>query len=292
MRQYHHRPATHDDIPAIHALVAECETQLHGHPQTDTDAIAADLARTGLQPQTDTRLIHHHDGTLAARAWVHRRSEIDVHPDHRGRGLGTALLQWAETRARETGATEITQTIADNDHEAIGLLKAHSYQGKITSWLLEISHGDPAPPPPGITVRPYHTGDAHAVHQLLEDAFDEWQQRRKPYAEWARHTVERITFAPALSPIALHGNHIIGAVIALDDPANPDGYIDRIAVHPTHRRQGIARHLLHHTFAAFRQRGKPTTTLWTHSDTGALDLYQAIGMTVRRGATVYHKELP
>ena len=292
MHQYHHRPATHADIPAIHALVAACETALHGHPETDPDAIAADFARTGLRMETDTRLIHDENGILAARAWVNRRSEIDVHPDHRGRGLGTALLAWAETRARETGAKQITQTLADSDQAAVELLTAHGYQGKVTSWLLEntAEAGNP-PPPPGITLRPYQPGDAHTLHQLLEDAFDEWQQRRKPYEEWARHTIERTTFAPAMSPVALHHNRIVGAVIALDDPQSPDGYVDRIAVHADRRHQGIARHLLLHTFEAFRRHGKPATTLWTHSDTGALTLYQHIGMTVRRSSTVYRKEL-
>jgi N-acetylglutamate synthase-like GNAT family acetyltransferase len=35
MRQYHQRAATHADIPAIHTLVAACETTLHGHPETE-----------------------------------------------------------------------------------------------------------------------------------------------------------------------------------------------------------------------------------------------------------------
>jgi mycothiol synthase len=291
MRQYHHRPATHADLPAIHHLVTACETHLHGRPNTDPDAIAADFARTGLHLDTDTRLIHHHDGTLAARAWVNRRCEIDVHPHHRRQGLGTALLHWAENRARETGTPHLTQTIADNDHEATALLKAHAYHPNVTSWLLQTTHSDQAPPPPGITVRPYHPADAHTIHQLLEDAFDEWQQRRKPYPEWARQTIQRTTFAPAMSPVALHGRHIIAAVIALDDPHNPDGYIDRLAVHPDHRGNGIARHLLHTSFETFRRHGKPTTTLWTHSDTGALGLYHGIGMTVRRSSTVLHKDL-
>jgi len=32
---------------------------------------------------------------------VNRRSEVDVHPEHRGRGLGSALLAWAEARATD-----------------------------------------------------------------------------------------------------------------------------------------------------------------------------------------------
>lgn len=39
--------------------------------------------------------------------------------------------------------------------------------------------------------------------------------------------------------------------------------------------------MLQHTFRTFYQQGKRTSTLWTHSDTGALSFYERIGMTVR-----------
>src|SRR3712207_7256319 len=50
----------------------------------------------------------------------------------------------------------------------------------------------------GVTVRPFRPGDERAAHRLTEDAFGAWQKRRKPYAEWARLTVDRTDFAPAL----------------------------------------------------------------------------------------------
>jgi hypothetical protein len=106
----------------------------------------------------------------------------------------------------------------------------------VTAWRLEIAMPtEPAvpEPPAGITVRSFQPGDEGAAYQLTEDAFDEWQERRKSYQEWARLTVERATFAPSLR----------------------------------------------------------TCTLWTHSDTGALSLYERLGMTVRHSSTVYRKAL-
>ena len=122
---------------------------------------------------------------------------------------------------------------------------------------------------------------------------DEWQQRRKPYAEWARLTVGRTTFAPWASPLAFEGDRLVGAVLSLDtgDPDGGEGYVERVAVRRDHRDRGIARLLLREAFRAFYLQGRRSCVLWTHSDTGALALYERIGMTVRRSSTVYGKPL-
>ncbi|MGW8401279.1 N-acetyltransferase family protein, partial [Streptomyces lydicus] len=91
---YRSRPASVRDVPAIHALIAACEREIYGRVQSDAGVVAADLTRPGLVPESDTVLVLDRAGHLAARAWVDRRSEIDVHPEHRGRGLGAALLDW------------------------------------------------------------------------------------------------------------------------------------------------------------------------------------------------------
>jgi ribosomal protein S18 acetylase RimI-like enzyme len=77
----------------------------------------------------------------------------------------------------------------------------------------------------------------------------------------------------------------------LDLPETGEGYIEQVAVHQDHRNQGIARLLLRHAFHAFHRQGRPTCTLATHSDTGALTLYLSVGMTVRRSSTVFRKSL-
>ncbi|HEU4947107.1 MAG TPA: GNAT family N-acetyltransferase [Kribbella sp.] len=291
---YRSRPTTNADVAEIHRLVATCEQELYGRAETGLDGIAADLARAGLDPATDTLLVYDPAGELAGRAWVNRRSEVDVHPDHRGRGLGSSLVAWVEARAREVGGERVVQTVSDSDRAAGALLRSRGYEPLVTAWLLEIAMpGEPVVrrPPEGITVRPFRSGDERAAYQLVEDAFDEWQERRKSYEEWARHTVERSSFAPALSPLAFEGDELVGAVLSLDLPGTDDGYIERVAVRRDHRNRGIARLLLRHAFRAFYRQGRRTCTLWTHSDTGALALYERVGMTVRRSSTVYSKAL-
>ncbi|MFJ1652814.1 GNAT family N-acetyltransferase [Streptomyces sp. NPDC088337] len=285
---------TGDDISDVRRLVSACERELYGRVRTDAGGIAAVLARPGLVPELDTLLIHDRTGHLAARAWVDRRSEVDVHPRHRSRGLGAALLDWAEIRARQAGCVQIVQTVPDDDPEAVALLRSRGYEPMVTEWLLEFAMPDePAvpEPPAGVTVRPFRPGDEHRAHQLIEDAFDEWQQRRNSYQEWARHTVERPTFAPAMSALAFDGGQLVGAAIALDPPETGEGYIEQVTVDRDHRKQGIARLLLLHAFRAFHRQGRRTCTLNTHSDTGALTLYLRVGMRVRHSSTVCRKSL-
>ncbi|WP_371127211.1 GNAT family N-acetyltransferase [Streptomyces sp. 2112.3] len=151
-------------------------------------------------------LVHDRAGCLAARARVDRRSAVDVHPEHRGRGLGAGLLDWAQARARQAGVDGIVQTVPDADSGAVALLRSRGYEPLVTAWLLEFAMPvEPSvpQPPTGVVVRPFRVGDGPATHVLVQDAFDEW----------------------------------------------------------------------------------------THSDTGALDLYLRVGMTVRHSSTVFRKDL-
>ncbi|TQF06893.1 GNAT family N-acetyltransferase [Kitasatospora acidiphila] len=293
---YRCRAATVADARAIHDLVAACERELLGAPETEPDRTVADLTLPGIDLADDTLLILNSLEQLAGWVWVHggRRSTVDVHPDHRGKGLGGVLLGWAEARARRAGSERLSQTISNEDRAAVELLRSRGYEPFVTQWLLEIAlAAEPTvpAPPPGITVRWFRPGDERAAYQLTEDAFDEWQKRRKSYQEWARRTVERDTFAPALSPVAFAGDQMVGAVLSLSVPGSDEGYVERVAVRKDHRNQGIARLLLRESFRAFHRQGHRTCTLWTHSETGALSLYQRVGMTIRRSSAVYGKAL-
>lgn len=292
---YRGRPATTADVGAIHRLVAAYEHEVYGRAVTGADRITAELTLPGLRPEDDTVLVHDGAGTPAGYGWVKgRRARVHVHPGHRGRGLGGALLAWTESRARCAGGDRLAQTVPDGDGAAAALLRAGGYSRLVTEWLLQIPlpHEPEVPDPPaGITVRPFRPGDEQAAYRLTEDAFDEWQPRRKSYPEWARHTVERATFLPAASPLAFAGGRLVGAVLSLDVPGHDEGYVERVAVRRDHRDRGIARTLLREAFRTFHRLGRPACTLWTHSGTGALSLYERLGMTVRLSTTVYGKPL-
>lgn len=284
------------DLPAVHRLVRDREHALHGTATGDEGALAAVLARDGFDPAADTVLVHAPDGRLAAWAWSDRRSECEVHPRHQGRGLDAALLTWIEQRAREQGVTEVARNVPERDTATTALLTAHGYRTDVTSWLLAVpldAVTAPPPPPEGITVRMFRPGDPddeQQAHRLTEDAFADWRPRRQPFREWAQHTVHRATFAPERSPLAFADGRMVGAALALALPGD-EGYLETMAVDRAHRRRGIAGHLLHHTFHACRTAGLRAATLWTHSGTGALDLYLKAGMTVRHSSVLMKRSL-
>ncbi len=198
-------------------------------------------------------------------------------------------------RAREHGSKRLGQNVLDGDTAAGALLRTHGYAPMATSWLLEIALGDePSVPdlPGDIAIRPFRSGDEWAVFRVTEDAFGEWPDRRvRPYGEWARLNIERPVFAPDLSPLAFHGERLVGAVLSLDFPNGDEGYVHSVAVHKDYRNRGIARALLLHAFRGFYRQGQRRCVLWTHSETGALSLYEKLGMTVRRSSTHFSKAL-
>lgn len=293
---YRSRPARLDDVAPVHRLITACERALHGRAETDPGGVAADLSLPGFDPRRDALLVEDEAGEVAGWAWTRgRRATVDVHPAHCGRGLGAALLGWAEEHARASGTDRLAQTVPDGNAAAVALLRSRGYGRLVSEWLLEYvaAAGEPVvpPAPSGVTVRRFRPGDAHAAHRLAEDAFDEWQPRRKPYEEWALRTVERDAFEPEASPVAFVGDEMVGVVLSLDVPDAGEGYVQVVAVRSDHRRRGLARNLLHETFRDFHRLGRRAVTLGTHSDTGALSLYERLGMTVRRSSTVYSRPL-
>ncbi len=58
------------------------------------------------------------------------------------------------------------------------------------------------------------------------------------------------------------------------------GYVAKLAVHRDHRGRGLARALLVDSFAVAREYGASRSELSTDSRTGALGLYEKVGMEV------------
>ncbi len=297
------RPADPGDAMAIYRLVAVCEQDLDGRAEVDLDDIVTDLSRPGTDLRQDTVLVHEPGGDLVGWAQVRgahthpgRRAEADVRPDRRGQGIGTWLLNWTEWRARAARADRVGQTVTDNNEVAAAMFRARGYLPKDTAWILEIAltldAAAPAPPD-GITIREYRPGlDDRAVHRVIDDAFCEWPERDPcPYDEWVTVSIGRETFAPTLSAVALDGERIVGAAIALDYTDEDEGYVHQLAAHRDYRHRGIARALLRHSFAAFARTGRRSCVLSTNSYTGALSLYERVGMRIRRSYTHYAREL-
>ena len=287
------RAATRSDVAAITALIAACELANDGvaevHP-TDVEQnfdLADDLA--------GVIVVEAPDQLVGWATLADGRAEVDVHPMWRGRGIGSALLAWTEDRARAAGMPEVRQVVPNSDTGANLLFEAAGYQVHHTSWILEMKLQD-APPevtvPAGIAIRPYRPEDARAAYQVIEDAFNEWPGRQPTDFEgWSAYVLRHAAFAPALSRLAFEGDELVGAALCLDYEGQGEGWIQQVATKATHRHRGIARALLQAVFAAYHASGRREVGLSTDSRTGALTLYERIGMRVRRTYTSWAKDL-
>jgi GNAT superfamily N-acetyltransferase len=287
------RFAVRDDVPAITELIAACERADDGVAEIDPDDVRFVFSRAGTIPENT--LLVSDGGRLAAWADLYQeRAEVCVHPGWRGWGIGTALLAWTEERARATGRERVRQTTTDANEAAAALFRAHGYSESHTSWILQIGFedGPPAEPvvPDGVVLRAYEETDARAVHRLIDDAFCEWPGREpEEFRVWAPFVVAHGSFSQEMSRLAFDRDELVGAALSFDYAEADEGWIQQVATRASHRHRGIARALLHSVFAAFYERGRPACGLSTDSRTGALSLYEKVGMHVRRSYTGWIK---
>ena len=293
------RPASAGDVDAIVAVAAAAELAANGVVDVDRDDIESELALPGVDPERHT-LVVEDEGTVVAWAVLEPErgaTYADVHPGHRGRGIGSRVAAWCEDAARAAGVRELRQTRSVGEPDAQALLRARGWTTRWTTWMLEYVMGDTEPPPPGlpegIRIRHYEPGhDDREAHRVVDDAFGEWEGRdEQDFAEWVGHAVGRDTFDASLSPVALDGEEIVGVCISLAYEGDSDGYVHQLAVRRSHRNRGIGRALLLEAFRGFHRLGRRSVVLSTESRTGALTMYERIGMRVRRSYTCFGIDL-
>ncbi len=283
----HARPLTNEDVDATVAMVNACELHDSGELMLERADLLADSKTVGFDLTRDWIGIFEAERIVGRGLFVHRRSAwIDVHPTARGRGIGSWLRRWSEDRAREVGADRVGQTIEDSRIDATALLRHAGYSPRRTSWILRMDHPEPPPaptPPDGIRLRPFEPGDDDEVFAMFERAFGEWEDRvAKAPGTWRAMVTEREGFRPDDLILAIGEDRIVGGAFLIDAD---EIWVDKLAVERAFRNRGIARTLLQTAFRRSYDRGHRWTRLSTDSDTGALSLFERVGMRIHRSFT-------
>jgi GNAT superfamily N-acetyltransferase len=221
-----------------------------------------------------------------------RRATADVHPDARGNGIGTWLRRWTEDRAKALGVPLVTQIVDDARSEVRAMLTAAGYAPRGTSWILRMDHPkrplEPEPPA-GIELRPFRSSDEEEALAMFERAFSEFEDRTQSSpGTWRALVTRREGFEPDDLVLAFADERIVGGAFLIDAD---DIWVDKLAVAREFRHRGIARALLRTAFVRSHDRGYSWTSLSTDSRTGALSLYERIGMTIHRSFTRYGLDL-
>ncbi len=312
------RPATLDDVERAAALANYTAREFTGADKTTAEDLRVEWTSPALTLATDTRLVCNSSGDAVAfeevycrPPYVMQRAWGAVHPEYRGRGIGTALLQWAEQRARQhvpsaTPGARVVLNVGVNadDNPGQELLADNGHTVARHFLRMTIDLDAPPPPPlwpPDISVRTFVLGvDDRAALKCTDDAFrDHWGWVESDFDEHLREFQHWLTTRPdfdeSLFWLAEHAGKIVGACFAWPTHEGDSdlAYIAVLCVLRSYRRRGIARALLLHAFGEFHRRGKPRVCLGVDaaSLTGATTLYEAVGMRTTRRFMLYEKEL-
>lgn len=278
------RPHTFDDAQAVCDLVAATEVVDAGEAAIEVEDIRGDWARASFDLATESIGVWDGGGLVAAgEVFKGRRADAGVHPSHRGRGIGTWLAGWVEDRARARGSRLVGQTVP-SPSGAEDFLRGRGYREGWTSWVLQLPADgvvEPQPVPDGYALREFRGGDdGQVAFRLIEDAFNEWPGREpSSYADWAPRGPLRPGFQPWQIRFVTDADGTdVGACYTY--LAGDTGYVDALAVRKDQRGLGLARALLADAFARAREHGATVSELSTDSRTGALGLYEHVGMRV------------
>lgn len=279
------RPLEPQDARAVFELMAATELEATGEVAIEEADIVSDWQRPSFDLPTQSVGVFDGDRLVGyAEVSLGRRADAAVAAEYRGRGIGTALAQWTQAISRRDGKGLVGMPAPDGS-AGERLLKALGYEVLWTSWVLEIPPGkaiEPQPIPDGYAIRvAAGEDDYRQAHEVIEDAFLEWSERdRETFEDFQAATILRPGFEPwNLRLMTDPSGEVVGAafVILADDC----GYVDRIAVRKDQRGLGLARALLVDSFALAREHGATRSELATDTRTGALGLYEKVGMEIR-----------
>lgn len=305
------RPLRPADAAALHALIARHDSAQVGHADTTLDEVVADLA----DPDLDARscVVDGGDGTLlaAVRVFHHGDSglaDLDVTVDPElARHLFRPLLAAAESIALAQAATHglrnlqmdhatfLQDTVTNADLEAAGYAVGTTFHRMRRALDVPVD----VPHIAGLRIRRAADApgedDLRLAHRLHDETFDgHFGVVARTWEDWSAARAARSDWAPMW--FAELDGEPVGLLQETDQFVEDEnaGYVLRLGVRTAVRGRGIARALLLTSFADMTARGRAAAIL--HVDaanaTGALRLYESVGMSPVLQFIVWRKETP
>lgn len=313
------RHAELEDISIFYQLVKVLDAELYGQTTTTQGELLAEWQAPEFDIARDSRLVFAPNGNLIGFSMLHENKDMPVrpdiwsyvHPEWRRLGVGTALLEWAQKRAKENIALipedarlTLTTHVYHTDNSAKELLESlgfATHRGRV-NMIIEMNEPPQQPTlPDGIRIIHYpQFNNLREVYRVFREAFRDHRgfidtDFDKAFANYQYDIAHDPRMTQDTWYLAMDGDKLIGfslcAMSAWDDPHK--GWIEDFGVLRDYRKCGIGKALLAYSFCDLYARGLRKVGLNADASnlTGAIRLYENAGMRVFRRWFIYEKVL-
>jgi mycothiol synthase len=326
---YTAHPGRIEDLGEIWRLLVVVSLAEVGTPGFGFDEVENWLTGFPIVIGEDVLAIRDEQGALVGLEVFHMREPFvrpvgmgGVHPDHVGRGLGTALLDWALQRAAAqlskapTDAKVAFVTHVGAGHEPSETLMRDAgfeFTRYFIDMEIDFSGAPPAAQiPDGISVRLVEPSSdipelADAIRDSFRDHYGFVETPQQRQIDQLNHWASASSHDPALWWVAEAGGEIAGFNLCDGSSEGNDeiGHVATLGVLREYRRRGLGRALLLTAFNVFYDRDKKGASLGVDADslTGATRLYESVGMQagarystweieIRRGVEMATVDIP
>ena len=303
------RPLTADDVDAVAALLAAAEQVDDTGEFPDADDLTEWWVNEFVDLPSDGLAVTDGDGGVVAfgtalapptfRDAFAVHLEGRVHPSHRGRGIGRAVLDWQLARGAEIHAErhpEAPGRLSVAVPETMPALAALSRRAGLTAarWYRYMERrlaGLPEPPPVEAELVPFDWDRDDEVRRAHNAAFTEHHgSSERDEASWQVMFTGQRAFRPDLSTLALVDGAVAAYALVYVYEADTratgvrQAHFGQIGTLPGFRGRGLARAAIAASLRAAAGAGCHTAGLEvdTGNVTGAVRLYEALGFRVRR----------
>lgn len=301
------RPLERAELPAIVDLRNAAERIDQNPELTSLNELQEYMDSAFSRPEEDTLAAWDSEGNAVALAWAACRRSVTekrrvnlsgvVHPQRRGTGIGSAILEWqvahalawdADTREAGFGPFE-ARIFAPASQVDLAQLAARFGFERVRhfySMERELVEVPPRRSIPGISIVGWDPARSDEARTVVNAAFrDHWGSVERSPQMW-EEIVGRAAFRADWSLLAVDevtgkiAGLLLGAAYTHDwSEAKKLGYADVIGVLRAYRKRGIAGALLVEAMHLFASSGMTTAELDVdvENPSGALGLYTSLG---------------
>ncbi len=231
-----------------------------------------------------------------------------VHPEYRGQGYGSILMDWLETTAENrmknvANGRPCTYRIMyyDRAQDAIKIFEERSFKLLYIEQEMQRDFREfhPKYDTRDLEFNPWSTENKPEFYSVYRAAFHTRTEKLLESAAWHQHFADPNSedFLPGLSLLVYtSGFPVAYAVIHSEESAidkrNEFAWISQLGVHPDFRRQGIGTILLSELMKQLSNTGYQFIKLSVNvNNPGAISLYEHSGFQIVNSFTMYHRSL-